>query len=515
MTRDLAIIGAGYWGKNLIREFNKLGILHTICDNNQETIEKYRNDLSSVYVTDNWNEILENPEITKVCISLPAEMHYKYAKAALLADKDVFVEKPITLDLGEAKELLDLADENEKILMVGHLLQYHSCIIKIKEIINSGQLGKVKNIISNRLNLGKFRKSENVLWSFAPHDISVILSLCQNKLPDQVFCIGKSVLTKDIPDITNTVMKYNHDDIYVNINVNWLNPYKEQKLVIICEKGMLMFDDVRPTKKLELYRNYLKWENTTTPYLPLVNNKTPEFVEYQEDITPLENECRHFIESCANRSQPLSNGLEGYRVLQVLHMAQDSLNNGYIRDTKMYSESTSATISAKSKGLLYRDGYWYHETAIIDPGCTIGEGTYIWHNTHICKGAEIGKNCSLGQGVFMASDAVLGDGCRVQNNVSIYSGVICHENVFLGPSCVLTNDKNPRVEYSKNGNYFKTIIKKGASICAGAVIVCGNTVNEYAVVGAGAVLTKDAEAYTIYVGNPAKVLKKTNEKFEL
>ena len=164
----LALIGGGYWGKNLIRDFNTCGVLDTICDINKVALEKYKNQYPDVNMTTDWhNDVLINKYINAVCIALPAELHYKFAKQALLENKDVYVEKPITLDINEAEELVELAREKNKILMVGHLLHYHPAISKIKNMIQEGKIGKVKNIVANRLSLGIFRKHENVLWSFA------------------------------------------------------------------------------------------------------------------------------------------------------------------------------------------------------------------------------------------------------------------------------------------------------------------------------------------------------------
>ena len=237
----IGLIGGGYWGKNLIREFNNTGSLHTICDINEEALKKYNELYPEVQTTTNWDNVLNNEEITAVCIALPAEMHYSFAKKSLLANKDVYVEKPITLDVNEAEELVEIAKTKNKILMVGHLLHYHPAMVKVKSMIEEGKIGRVKNIIANRLSLGIFRKHENVLWSFAPHDISVVLSLV-NQVPLSVVCHGKDHINEGVHDVTNSVLKFK--DAYVNVNVNWLNPYKEQKMSIIGEKGMIIFDDV-------------------------------------------------------------------------------------------------------------------------------------------------------------------------------------------------------------------------------------------------------------------------------
>ncbi len=505
MSLKLGLIGGGYWGKNLIREFNKIGFLDTICEINPILIEQYNREYPNIYITSDYQEMLLR--VDTVCVSLPAEMHYKFAKEALNNNKDVYIEKPITLDIKEAEELVTLAKEKGRILMVGHLLHYHPAIEKIKELLPS--LGPIKQITANRLNLGIFRTQENVLWSFAPHDISVILSLCNlynnsnntqsDIMPEWVQCTGNSSLTKDIHDITNSVMMINGS--YININVNWLNPYKEQRMSIICEKGMLLFDDMEKEYKLKLYSDYMNWSNSASCMKPspIANKVDPQNIKFDLSMSPLEKECRHFMECCLSRNNPITDGNEGLRVLKVLNYLSESLNKNQI-------------IKINKEKKIVDCKYFAHETAIIDDGAIIGDGTKVWHYSHICKGAIIGKNCNIGQNVFIAGGAVIGDNCKVQNNVSIYAGVEAGDYVFFGPSCVLTNDINPRGMYSKNGEYIKTKLEDGVTLGANCTIVCGNTIGKHSLIGAGAVVTKSVEDYSIMVGNPAKRIGTIDEK---
>jgi UDP-2-acetamido-3-amino-2,3-dideoxy-glucuronate N-acetyltransferase len=209
----------------------------------------------------------------------------------------------------------------------------------------------------------------------------------------------------------------------------------------------------------------------------------------------------HFKECCENRKEPITTGEEGLRVLTVLDRLSQSLK-----------ENREIYLSKKKCNNKNKDyNYFVHETAIVDDGAIIGENTNIWHYSHICKGAIIGKNCNIGQNVFIAGGAILGDNCKVQNNVSIYAGVESEDYVFFGPSCVLTNDINPRCMHSKNGTYIKTILKKGVTLGANCTIVCGNTIGEHALIGAGAVVTKDVESRAVMIGNPAKKIKEIDE----
>ena len=498
----LGLIGGGYWGKNLIRDFYSCGVLDTICDINEAVIEKYKTMYTNVNTTKSWNDgVLNNQNITAVCIALPAELHYRFAKEALLANKDVYVEKPITLDINEAQELVELAKEKNKILMVGHLLHYHPAIMKVKEMIKEGKIGKVKNIVANRLSLGIFRKHENVLWSFAPHDISVILSLV-DEMPESVICHGKDHINEGVHDVTNSIL--NFKDAYVNINVNWLNPYKEQKMSIIGEKGMIIFDDVSKENKLTYFPEYIQYSaDIHSNPTPIKNNGINVNVDFTK--FPLLLECEHFVKCCKTRNQPITHGQEGVNVLKVLNGLQESLlnNKEVIIDSKRENTNTNTNTNNK---------YFAHETSIVDEGANIGEGTKIWHYSHICKGAKIGKNCNIGQNVFIADGAVIGNNCKVQNNVSIYTGVEAEDYVFFGPSCVLTNDINPRGMYSKNGEYMSTRLETGVTLGANSTIVCGNTIGKHAMIGAGTVICKDVEPYSIMVGNPGKKIGTIDEK---
>tara|TARA_B100001540_G_scaffold317500_1_gene350971 strand:+ start:11566 stop:12558 length:993 start_codon:yes stop_codon:yes gene_type:complete len=317
--RSLALIGVGYWGKNLARNFNNLGALHTVCDTSKENLNLAASEYG-VKSSTNVAGVLSNPEITSVAIAAPAILHYRLCKEALLAGKDVFVEKPLCLKVDDAKELVELAEVSGRILMVGHLLQYHPCVNEIKLLVKS-ELGRLHYITSNRLNLGKIRKEENALWSFAPHDLSVILSLTGDILPKEVHCVGGAYLTPGVVDTTMTTMKF-LEDTRAHVYVSWLNPFKEQKLTVVGSDGMLVFDDTKPWKeKLILYRKHLIQEEGKT-FVP--NKSAGEFVEVTEK-EPLNAECEHFLNCCEQRLKPLTDGNEGLRVLKLLHLAQSSL----------------------------------------------------------------------------------------------------------------------------------------------------------------------------------------------
>jgi UDP-2-acetamido-3-amino-2,3-dideoxy-glucuronate N-acetyltransferase len=320
-TRDLALIGAGYWGKNLARNFHALGALHTLSDLSSAILDTYGVDYAGVRKTQVIDEVWTDPAITRVAIAAPAVLHYRLAKTALLAGKDVFVEKPLCLDLSEAHELIELARVHGRILMVGHLLQYHPLMQHLQSLVAEGELGPLHYITSNRLNFGKIRREENALWSFAPHDLSVILSLAGAALPTSVRCTGGAYLTPGVADTTLTSLTF-PQGLRAQVYVSWLNPFKEQKLTVVGARGMAVFDDTRPwAEKLVIYRDYLRRAGTS---VPAPNKLVPEYVVVPE-AEPLRAECAHFLECCRDRRAPRTNGAEGERVLRVLHAAQSSL----------------------------------------------------------------------------------------------------------------------------------------------------------------------------------------------
>jgi UDP-2-acetamido-3-amino-2,3-dideoxy-glucuronate N-acetyltransferase len=487
--RDLALVGAGYWGKNLARNFNLQGALHTLCDSNDQVLGSYGPDYHAVRRSADFGAVLADADISKVAIAAPAALHYQLAKAALDAGKDVFVEKPLALDAGEGLELVRLAESRKRILMVGHLLQYHPCVVKIREKIAQGALGQLYYLTSNRLNLGKIRREENALWSFAPHDISVILSLV-GELPGGVNCTGEAYLTRGTPDTTLTSLRF-ANGVRGHVYVSWLNPFKEQKLTVVGSKAMLVFDDTRPwAEKLVMFQDYLTWQEGRIP-TPARARGEPVVLDESE---PLSAECTHFLECCETRTRPRTDGAEGVRVLQVLQAAQASLEKG----------GETVSLPGRPTPPADKPGYSAHPTALVDVPCEIGKGTKIWHFVHICKDARIGERCVLGQNVFVAGGSVIGNNVKIQNNVSVYAGVTVEDDVFLGPSCVLTNVSNPRSQVNRQELYEKTRIRRGATIGANATIVCGITVGRYAFVAAGAVVTKDVPDYALVSGSPAR-----------
>lgn len=473
----IGLVGLGYWGKNILRNLIELEGLHTACDSNPQVISRFKKDFPHLNFTNSFKNTLLNPAIKAVVISTPAVTHYECVKSALLAGKDVYVEKPLALTVKEGEELVSLARRQKKILMVGHILQYHPALLKIKEHVLQKKLGRIQYIYSNRLNIGKLRTEENILWSFAPHDISIILMLLNNEMPLKVSAFAGDYLNKNIYDTTLTTLEFKNK-VKGHIFVSWLHPYKEQKLIIVGSKGMLVFDDVSE-EKLFLYPHKIKWVNGK---IPIAQKADYQVIPVKKE-EPLKLALAHFIECVQKRKKPLTDGAEGLRVLKVLESAEKSLlRHSLVSPAKIF----------------------VHESARIDENVSIGQGTKVWHFSHILRDSKIGKDCIIGQSVMIGPDVQIGNGCKIQNNVSIYKGVTIEDDVFCGPSCVFTNVYNPRAFIERKKAFLKTLVKKGATIGANVTIVCGVNLGRYSMIGAGAVVKEDVSDYAVVVGVPAK-----------
>lgn len=490
---SLAVIGSGYWGKNLVRNHADLGSLKLICDRSDHILEGFRKQYPRVETCFALNEVISREDIDGVVIATPAETHFNIARESLLAGKHVYVEKPLVLDEDEAKELIDLAGQRQKILMVGHLLQYHPVFIELKNMVKAGELGRINYIYSHRLNLGKIRREENILWSFAPHDISMILSLA-GELPDNVLTTGGNYLHQQIADVTTTHLEF-PSGMRAHIFVSWLHPYKDQKLVVVGERKMAVFDDTLSWEdKLLLYPHRIDWKEN----IPIPNKADAEKVQIEQK-EPLRMECEHFLTCINNGANPVTDGYEGLRVLKILNASQQSLEKNGKKILLQKSDAETKTGSKKTSEQAF-----VHPTAVIDPETRIGKNSKIWHFSHVLNGSKVGERCNIGQNVVIGPDVTIGSGCKIQNNVSVFKGVTLEDGVFCGPSMVFTNIYNPRAEIRKMDQVRPTMVKKGATIGANATIICGSILGRYSFVGAGSLVNKNIPDHALVVGNPAK-----------
>ena len=486
MNRKICVVGAGRWGTNHIKTLNGLGALAGIV----ESRENRREELKTLFPDVNlYHTVSEVPldDFDGFTVATPAETHVEVGSYLLEHGQHVLIEKPIALNTKDAGHLRDLAKKHNVNLMVGHVLLFHPAIIKIKELIDSGKIGKLEYIYSNRVNLGTVRTEENILWSFAPHDIS-IFEYFIGANPIDVVSRGGAFLTPGIHDTTMTSLTY-PNNVVGHIFVSWLHPFKEHRMVMIGSKGMISFEDSSQEKEILFYEKGIDWVQGE----PIKRDGPTEVIPYDKGF-PLTNELQYFIDHLDGSKLEIADGQNAYDVLEVLEKATHSLQG--------------SSGEAASEETPEEDDFFVHPTSEVDAGVTVGEGTKIWHYSHIQSGSSLGKHVSIGQNVNVGNNVKIGNSVKIQNNVSVYEGVELEDYVFCGPSMVFTNVQRPRSEFPQRGTefYAKTLVKKSASIGANATIVCGSTIGEYAFIGAGTVVTRDVPAFALVVGNPGKLI---------
>lgn len=469
----VVVIGAGNWGKNHVRVFHKIGALAAVADASEGLLEKVREQYPGIRVTSSYTDIINDNCVDAVVIATPAQTHFTIAKEALKSGKHVLVEKPMTLSVNEAEELINIAYKNKRVLMVGHLLLYKQAVQKIIDLVDKGYIGNVQLVEMRRLKMGKVRSQENVLWSFAPHDIAILLSLIKEPVKS-VSVSGLTAIQPNIEDNLHLHITFTNK-AKAHIHASWLWPENERKTVIIGTDGMITYDEY--SNKVWFHKKGINKD------LSIRDEGVEELSFGVEDI--LEHEAKHFVNCILMDINPLTDGKKGKEVIEILALADESLGK---------------TLGSKK--------YFVHESAYLDEPVKVGSGTKIWHFSHVMSGAEIGDNCKIGQNVFIANRVKIGNNVKIQNNVSVYEGVTLEDDVFCGPSMVFTNVKTPRSAFPRNNSedYIKTLVKRGASIGANATIVCGVTIGEWAFVAAGAVVTKDIPPYAMVAGVPARII---------
>ena len=477
---EVAVFGCGFWGKNLVRNFHALRALRCVCDVREEPLQSAHREYG-VETCRDLDTVLRDERIDAVVIAAPAVEHFTLARKSLLGGKDVFVEKPLSLRSREGRDLVALARARNRILMVGHILEYHPAIRALKALVQEGELGKIQYIHSSRLNLGKLRTEENILWSFAPHDISAILYLLDES-PTRASAQGGSYLSPPLVDTTLSTLDF-ASGVKAHIFVSWLHPFKEQKLAIVGSRRMAVFDDVQPENKLTLYSHHINWIDRK----PIAERDGGRVVAISNE-EPLRLECSHFLECIKTRQRPRTDGESAVRILEVLESCENSLREGGV---PIEVQTTS-------------QDYFAHSSAVIDEPCEIGKGTKIWHFSHVMAGARLGSNCNLGQNVVISPDVSIGNNVKIQNNVSVYTGVELEDDVFCGPSMVFTNVINPRSHVVRRNEYKKTLVKQGATLGANSTIICGVTIGRYAFIAAGAVVTHDVPDFALMMGVPCR-----------
>jgi UDP-2-acetamido-3-amino-2,3-dideoxy-glucuronate N-acetyltransferase len=479
----VCVVGAGRWGLNHIRTLHELGHLGGFVE-----IDEARRKT----VADQYPDALAFPSLETslavgfdgYVVATPAASHVAVAKKIIENRVPLLVEKPLALSVADAQSLVTAAETSGVPLMVGHVLLFHPAFEAMKTLVQQGRLGKIQYLYSNRLNLGQVRSEENILWAFAPHDLSLFQYLLGD-FPEEVLSRGGTFLQPGVHDTTMTTLRY-PGNIVGHIFVSWLHPFKEHRFVLIGSQGMLTFSDVGPDRQLLFYEKGIDWVKGA----PVHRDGPAERIAFSTE-PPLARELLAFLEAIQTGQAPQK--ADGHRAIEVLRILE------------MATSSLDAPVSTPSKATSRKLPYFVHESAYVDEPCHIGSGTSIWHFVHVQAHAHIGNDCSLGQNVNIGPHVRIGDRVRIQNNVSVYEGVTLEEDVFVGPSVVFTNVNRPRSALPRGKKaYDRTLIKKGATLGANATVVCGHTVGAHAFIGAGAVVTENVSDHALMVGVPAK-----------
>lgn len=330
---DIGIIGCGYWGPNLIRNFHNLGDCRVkkICDVDVQRLSHLKSLYPQVETTSKYSDITNDTGIDAVAIATPVEWHFEIAYECLRAGKHSFIEKPMASSSEQCRQLIEIAQKKNLTLMVGHTFVYSTPVNRIKGIIDSGELGQLLYISSQRLNLGLFQKDINVTWDLAPHDISIIMYIVKEKL-ESVNCQGKAHVNPKVEDVTNMTLNF-ENDVFGVVQSSWLDPNKVRQMKFVGSKKMLVYDDIEPNEKIKIYDRSVE----APPYYDTFAEFQYSYhygdmcAPYLKLVEPLKVECRHFLDCIERRTKCLSGGEEGFQVVKVLEAATESLKKDGIK----------------------------------------------------------------------------------------------------------------------------------------------------------------------------------------
>ena len=324
----IGMVGLGYWGPNVARNLNALeGCEMTwVCDSDEESRKNWQRVYPDTKFTGEIDDLLGDPELDAVAITTPVPTHAPLAEAAMLAGKHCFVEKPLAQNLADAERLVSLATEHDRVLMVGHLLEYHPGILQLGDMIRDGELGDVRYIYAQRLNLGRIRADENALWSLGAHDVSVLLALA-GELPVEVSARGEAYIQEGIEDVVFGYLQF-ASGMAGHLHLSWLDPHKERKITVVGSKRMASLNDMEMERKLTIYDKGFDPHQSSFGDREYVSRAAGIYSPALSSIEPLRIECEHFIDCVREGTSPRSDGASGARVVQVLEALQASLDAG-------------------------------------------------------------------------------------------------------------------------------------------------------------------------------------------
>ena len=329
---NIGVVGCGYWGPNLIRNLYQLKDcqLKIMCDASEQRLAHLRTLYSGVEGATDYNVMLNGVGLDAVVIATPVRFHHSMARAALLAGKHVFIEKPMAASVAECQELVDLARQQSVVLMVGHTFLYSPAVRMIKEIIDSGDIGELRYISARRLNLGLFQKDINVTWDLAPHDLSIILHI-MDEVPHSVACYGDAHITPGIEDVTNLYLSFRKNRAAV-VHSSWLDPKKVREMTFVGSRRMIVYDDIASHEKIKIYDARVERppHYDTFAEFQYSYHYGDMYVPYVKQEEPLKLECQHFIDCIRDGRVPLTSGEKGLEVVRILELASQSLKENHL-----------------------------------------------------------------------------------------------------------------------------------------------------------------------------------------
>jgi predicted dehydrogenase len=326
---NVAVVGVGYWGPNFLRIMEELGDAHlaTVCDSDAKKLQRFAGIYPGVKFTESLDDVTGDAEIDAVVVATGSDSHYEISRRCLEAGKHVLVEKPLSLSSKHAEDLIALAAARKRVLLVGHLLRYHQGVTRLKQYMDEGYLGKLLYIYSTRVNLGRIRKEENALWSFATHDISVITYLVGSG-GLRVSATGQAYVRKGVYDVVFLTIHF-AGDVMAHLHVSWLDPHKIRQVTVVGDKKMAVLNDMEPTEKLRIYDKGVDFAPSYGNYGESLTLRVGDiYIPKINLLEPLKAECQHFIDCILKGAKPITDGESGLAVVRVLEAAEKSLSGG-------------------------------------------------------------------------------------------------------------------------------------------------------------------------------------------